>query len=326
MKKMLLCMAVVVLLASPAAFSGQKRYTMASIPKLRSVWFNRFEVGLINAGKKFDVEVYQQAPAGADEAQQVRLIEDAISQGVDALILVPNDGNSVVPAIRRAKERGMVVLTNESINQEGADWNVEMFDNETYGAAAMDELAKLMGEEGEYVVFVGSLTHPGHNLRADGGIARQKEAYPKMKMVGDRFPVAEDRNVARQATLEILQTYPNLKGMFIFGSQGGPGAGQALREKDLRGKIKVVAGGTPKELGPFLDDGCIGVAALWDPSEAAYAMVYISQLLLDGKADQIKVGMEIPGLVGKVVTIHGNNILFNNPKLVTKDNYKQYDY
>ncbi|MCL2000379.1 MAG: substrate-binding domain-containing protein [Planctomycetes bacterium] len=324
MKRMLLCMAAAALLLPAVAWSGE-RYTMASIPKLRSVWFNRFETGLIEAGKRFGVEVYQQAPAGADEAQQVRLIEDAVSQGVNAILVVPNDASSIVPAIRRAKERGMVVMTNESMNQEGADWNIEMFDNAAYGEIAMDELAKLMNYEGEYVCFVGSLTVPAHNIRADAGIAKQKRDYPKMTMVGSKFPVSEDRNLARQTLLDILQTYPNLKGVYIFGSQGGPGAGQALREKNMNDQIKIVAGGTPRELGPFFDDGCIDVGTLWDPSEAAYAMVYIAQMVLDGKSDQIHVGMEIPGL-GNIATIHGNNILFNNPKIVTKDNYKQYDY
>ena len=324
MKKVLLGIFAAALLLSSAAISGEK-YTMVSIPKLRAVWFNRLEVGLKNAGDKFGVEVYQQAPAAADEAQQVRLIEDAIAQGVNAILVVPNDANSVVPAFQRAKERGMAVITHESMNQEGADWNVEMFDNVVYGETAMDELAKLMGEEGEYVCFVGSLTVPAHNIWADSGIARQKKLYPKMKMVGEKFPVSEDRNLARQATLDILQTYPNLKGMFIFGSQGGPGAGQALREKHLNGKIRMVAGGTPKEVGSFLEDGSMDASLLWDPGEAGYAMVYIAKLVLDGKQDEIKVGMEIPGL-GKIAVVKDNNILLDNPMIVTKANYKEYDF
>lgn len=323
MKKMLLCLIAAALLA-PAVMAGEK-YTIISVPKLRAVWFNRLEVGLKDAGEKFDVEVYQQAPAAADEAQQVRIIEDAIAQGVNALLVVPNDANSVVPAFKRAKERGIVVVTHESMNQEGADWNVEMFDNVVYGETAMDELAKLMGEEGEYVCFVGSLTVPAHNIWADAGIARQKKLYPKMKMVGDKFPVSEDRNLARQATLDILQTYPDLKGMFIFGSQGGPGAGQALREKSMNGKIRMVAGGTPKEVGSFLEDGSMDASLLWDPGEAGYAMVYIAKMVLDGKNADIKVGMEVPGL-GKIAVIEGNNILFDNPMIVTKKNYKEYDF
>lgn len=52
----------------------------------------------------------------------------------------------------------------------------------------MQKLAKEMGEEGEYAVYVGSLTTPLHNIWAAAAIAYQKENYPKMKLVADRFP------------------------------------------------------------------------------------------------------------------------------------------
>ncbi len=322
MRKLLLSLMVVAFIA-PVAMAGQ--YPTLSVPQLRAGRGNRPDEGLKAARQKSGVEGYQQAPAAADEAQQVRLIEDNIAQGVNALIVVPNDANSVVPAFRRAKERGIVVITHESADQEAADWNVELFDNVVYGETQMKELARRMNEEGEYVTFVGSLTVPAHNLWVDAAIAYQQKHYPKMKLVGDRFPVSEDRNLARQATLDILQTYPNLKGMFIVGSQGGPGAGLGLREKGMNGKIHVVAGGTPKEVGAFLEDGAMGASLLWDPGKAAYACVYIAQLMLDGKGDQIKVGMEVPGL-GDIKVIQGNNILFDNLLMVTKENYKDYDF
>jgi simple sugar transport system substrate-binding protein len=47
----------------------------------------------------------------------------------------------------------------------------------------MDELAKAMGEEGEYVCMVGFLTTASHNEWADAAIARQKEKYPNMKLI-----------------------------------------------------------------------------------------------------------------------------------------------
>lgn len=322
MRKLLLGLAIAALLVPASVLSGE--YNMISVPKLRSVWFNRLEEGLEQANKDFGVKSYQQAPAAADEAQQVRIIEDAIAQGVNALLVVPNDANSVVPAFERAKEQGIVVITHESMDQPGADFNIEMFDNKAFGRAYMEELAKFMNYEGEYVVIVGSLTVPAHNIWADSGVALQKEKYPKMKMVGDKFPAGEDRNLARQTTLDIIQTYPNLKGMFIFGSQGGPGAAQALREKRLIDKIAIVGGGTPKEVGPYIADGSMKASCLWDPAEAGRAMAYIAKVVLDGKKADIKDGFEVPGL--GPITLIGNNILFNKPMIVTKENYEQYGF
>ena len=53
-------------------------------------------------------------------------------------------------------------------------------------------------------------------------------------------------------------------------------------------------------------------------------MAYIAKMVLDGKRDQIKQGLEVPGL-GKP-EINGMNIIFDKPLTVTKENYKKYDF
>ena len=63
-----------------AALSAQQ-YTMESVPKLVATWFDEFYKGVQKAGTDFGVTVSQQAPAAADPAQQVRLIEDAVNAG-----------------------------------------------------------------------------------------------------------------------------------------------------------------------------------------------------------------------------------------------------
>jgi hypothetical protein len=71
---------------------------------------------LKNAGQEYGIDVSQQAPAAADEAQQVRLIEDAINQG--------NDANSIVPAFTRAQRQKIVTITHESPQQKNADFDL----------------------------------------------------------------------------------------------------------------------------------------------------------------------------------------------------------
>jgi simple sugar transport system substrate-binding protein len=77
-----------------------------------------------------------------------------------------------------------------------------------------------MGEEGEYIVYVGGLTVPLHNTWADAAIAYQKEHYPKMKLVADRYGVAESVDDSYKTALDAMLAHPNLKGILTFGSQG----------------------------------------------------------------------------------------------------------
>lgn len=306
------------------AFAASEDYSMVGIPKLRSAWFNDYETGLKKAEKDFGVKTYYQAPASADEQQQVSVIRDSISQGNKALLVVPNNASSVEPVFKQARDQNIVVITHESVGQKEADYDVEMIENDKFGRYMMDQFAKHSGGKGEFAIYVGSLTVPAHNTWADAAIKQMKEKYPEMKLVSERFPVSEDRNAARQKTLELLSTYPDMKGVLAFGSQGAPGAAQALREKGLTGKLTVIGTTSPKESARFLEDGSITESILWSPGDASYAMAYLAKLIIDGKRDEIKPGLEIPG-IGKP-EIDGMNIIFNKPITVTKENYKDYDF
>jgi simple sugar transport system substrate-binding protein len=143
----------------------------------------------------------------------VRMVEDLVSLGVDAICVVPNDARALEPVFARARARGIKVITHESPSQREHDYNVEAIDNEAFGRYHVDKLVEFMGDTGEYVVFVGSLTAPTHNLWADVGIAYAEEQYLGLRLVTDRIPFGDDQEVARQRTLEVLRAYPELKGM-----------------------------------------------------------------------------------------------------------------
>ena len=324
--KATIMIALVLALFGSSALYAQvgKQWTMVSIPKLRATWFDRLEVGLKKAGQDFGLKVSQQAPASADEAQQVRLIEDAINQGNNAILVVPNNAQSIEPAFARAAAQKIVTITHESPNQKNADFDVEMIDNKAFGEAAMNLMVKYMGvTKGDYVVFVGSLTVPAHNIWADAAIALAKTKYPGLRQVADRYPVSEDQNAARQATLDIITANPNLKAVLAFGSQGAPGAAQALREKGLIGKIAVIGTTSPSQAMQYLKDGSFSASILWDPAEAGYAMAYLAKLVLDGKKSTIGANVNIPTL-GKPLKFSGNTVVYDRPLIITKDNVDKY--
>lgn len=316
---------LIVAMTTPALFAQSgKAYTMVSIPKLRATWFDRLEVGLKKAGADFGLKVNQQAPAAADEAQQVRLIEDAINQGNNAILVVPNNAQSIEPAFARARAQKIVTITHESPNQKNADFDIEMIDNKAFGEKALELMVKHMGStSGDYVIFVGSLTVPAHNIWADAAVALAKKKYPGLRQIADRYPVSEDQNAARQTTLDIITANPNLKAILAFGSQGAPGAAQALREKGLIGKIAVIGTTSPSQAMQYLKDGSISASILWDPAEAGYAMAYLAKLVLDGKKASIGPNLDIPTL-GKPLSFSGNTLVYDRPLIVTKENVDKY--
>ncbi len=300
--------------AAPAA---EEPYEIAVVVKIAGIpWFNRLEEGVKQAAKELGVNAYMVGPADADPAQQAKIIEDLVAKGVDAIAVVPNDAKALEPVFKKAKDAGIVVITHESPDQVGNDYDLELIDNVKFGQYHWDKLVEYMGDTGKMAIIVGSLTVPLHNLWADEGLKYAAQKYPGLQLVTERIPSGEDQELSRQKTLELLQAYPDLKGIVGFGSLGPPGAAQALREKGLQDVVAVVGTVIPSHAAPYLKDGSIDHGILWDPADAGYGMVWMAKHLLDG--GKITNGLEIPN-VGSI-QLNGNVAVVDAMLDITAEN------
>ena len=302
--------------AAPAV-EEKEPYEIAVVVKITGIpWFNVMETGVNKAASELGVNAYQTGPAQADPAQQVKMVEDLVAKGVDAIAIVPNDAKALEPVLQKAKDKGIIVITHESPDQVGSDYDFELIDNVKFAEHAWDQLVEHMGDSGEYAVFVGGLTVPLHNFWADTGIAYAKEKYPNLTLITERIPCGEDQELARQKTLELLKAYPNLKGIVGFGSLGPIGAAQALKEKGLTDQVAVVGTVIPSQAAPYLKEGSMKEGILWNPGDAGYGMVWLAKYMLDG--NKVENGTEIPG-IGKV-TLEGTIIKADAMMDITPEN------
>jgi simple sugar transport system substrate-binding protein len=316
--KLLGGVALVGALGLPAGAALAAEKTMVTVVKIAGIpWFNAVEKGIQKGAKDFSIDATMVGPANVDPAQQVKLLEDLIAKKVDVIGLVPLDVKVTEPVLKRAQAAGIKVITHEGPEQEGRDWNVELIDSVKFGEVQMQRLAKDMGEQGDYVVYVGTLTTPLHNKWADAAIAYQKANYPKMKLAADRFPGADEIDTSYKTTLDVIKAYPNLKGILGFGSNGPIGAGNAVKEKRLGKKIAVVGTVLPSQAKDLIDEGIIREGFLWNPTDAGYAMVAVAKLVLDGT--EIKDGVDIPGLGKASVDVPGKLIKVDKILQINKD-------
>lgn len=260
-------------------------------------WFNAMETGIKKAGAELKIPAGMIGPTEADAAQQVRAVEDLIARKSKVIAVVPNDAKALEPVFKRAKDAGIKVITHESPDQKGADWDIELTSVAGFGERHMESMAKAMGGEGKYAIYVGSLTVPLHNAWADAAIAWQKKNAPKMQLVADRFGVAESLDDSYRTAQDLMRANPDLKGILAFGSQGPIGAGRAVSEAKKADKIAVVGPFSPGQGAKLIKEGAIREGFIWNPALAGEVIVRIGKMLIDGKEPTD--GMEIPGL-GKV--------------------------
>lgn len=297
-------------------------YEVVNIAKIGGMpWFNRMSEGVVQAGKDQQINAYQVGPSNTDAPQQVKLIEDLIAKKVDAITIVPNDASALEPVLQKAKQQGIVILTNESVGQPSADWDIEIIDNYQFAADYVEEVANLLGGKGGYVLYVGGLTVPQHNLWSDLFIAYQKQHYPDMFEVTSRMPVAENINDARRTTLDLIKAYPELKAVISFGSQGPIGAGLAVKEKRLKNKLSVFGMMIPSQAASLIKSGDITMGITYDPAHAGYALAAVAAKVLKG--EEIDDSLTIAPLGEAKVDKQKRLLQFHQVLRVTKENIDQ---
>lgn len=303
---------------------GDDKYEIAVVVKILGIpFFNVLEEGVKEAAEDLGVNAYVTGPTDADPAQQVKIIEDLINTGVDAIVVVPNDATAVEAVLDRAREKGILVIANESPNQAGADYDVEMIENKKFAEEIAEDFAQRMGGEGGYALFVGGLSVPLHNTWADYVNEYLAANYPKMHEVTDRIPCGEDSAEARTKTLELISTYDDIKGVCGFGSQGPLGAAEAVREKGLVDSFVVVGNIVPSEGAAYLADGSIDQGYLWDPSDSGYAAVYTAWHILEG-GSVTEEGFEVPG-IGAPDIVDGV-LSYHKPLVITAENASELGF
>lgn len=128
-----------------------------------SDWFKRMQVGVDEFGKEKTVDVIQKGPANADAASQVQLVEDMINQGVDALCIVPIDPGALESVLKKAMEKGIVVISHEASDLKSTLYDVEAFTAEDFGNTMMQELAKAIKQS--RIFHFGTLSMTDDNVK-----------------------------------------------------------------------------------------------------------------------------------------------------------------
>ena len=276
------------------ADAGERKYKIATLPKLDGIaWSHRMREGVDEYAKETGHDLWLLGPSKSDAAEQVQIVESLIAQGVDAICYVPFSVEASEPALKKARDAGIVVIGHEATTLQNVDVIIEPFDNHAYGANVMKHLAANMGGKGKYICTVGSLTSKSHNEWIDGAVAFQKANFPEMSEAAPRLETYDDAATDYAKLKEALVAFPDLKGICGAPDPTSVGAGLAIEERGLEGKVFFSGTGLPSTAGQYIKSGAIQTIHFWDPKIAAIAMNKLAIMILDGKRDDIKEGLDL---------------------------------
>ena len=320
--------AAVLLAASVGALNAQEKPTISTVVKISGIpWFNRMEVGVKEyAATTPAVNASQSGPATADAAQQLKIIDDLIARKVSALAVVPMDPTVIEGALKRAMDRGIVVVTHEADTQKNTHADIEAFDNAAYGVALNEKLSACMGNKGKWTSFVGSLGSRTHIQWVEAGAGNAKK-HAGMTLVDAKNESFDDANKTYEKAKEILRKHPDIAG--FQGSAGNDviGIGRAVEEAGLAGKVCVVGTGLATPSAKLIESGAITAIGFWDPKDAGLAMNKTAKLLLDKQPLTNGMSLGVKGYEKVTVTKGpGAGVLITGNAMVIADKstYKNY--
>ncbi len=317
--------------APPAEIPAEKELVFATVVKsIAFGWFQRLEEGVIQFGKDYGVKAYMEGPTAADSAAQVAIIESLIAQGVDAIINVPYGVPENEPAQEKAMDAGIIVVGHEAATAKAGTlhYDVEAFDNCSYGEEMMKELATRMGEEGKYIQFTGSLTNATHMEWVVCAKAYQEKNYPKLELVG-LYESKEDMEVIYDTMKDLLKTYPDIKGVQGSSAYDVVGAGQVFEEAGLAATTAVVGTSIPSYAGELLKTGAVDLAMAWDPAVAGYVSNVVAYKVLKGEAITDGMDLKAPGFekIRLVTGVNGVPVIYGSAWIkIDAKNMDQYPF
>lgn len=327
MRKFAMMLVAAGLLAGASAAFAQQ-YTIAMIPKLVGIgYFNATQKGAEEAAKQLgDVRLIYRGPSQASVTDQVQLVNDMITAKVDAVLISANDPKALAPVLKKAMDAGIKVVTFDAdANARDLFVNQATFDG--IGTSLVQQMAKQAGNDAHVAIVTSSFTAPNQNAWIDAMKKEMAANYPDMKIVTTQAS-GEDQQKALSVTQSILNSYPDVNGIFALASTIFPGSAEAVQQAGDTGKVAVVGLSTPNEMKPYMKSGVVKADVLWNPIDLGYMALYAAHDIL--KSGSVSAGDTLSlGRLGQRTVEQDDisyRILLGKPYVYTPDNVDQFDF
>ena len=163
---------------------------------------------------------------------------DKLSNRVDALASTAVTHPDVTEAVIRLNAKGIPCFALLNDFAQGVRQNYLGLNNIKVGRIAAHMIVQSSRQTGKIAVFVGGHRWHGHELREAGFRSYFREYAPQFTLL-DTLVNLETRQLTYEATLDLLNRHPDLRGIYCAGG-GMEGAIAALREVRQPGEVTLI--------------------------------------------------------------------------------------
>jgi ribose transport system substrate-binding protein len=253
--------------------------------------------GARKAGQDFGVEIAELgAQSESDADGQIALLENAVSSNPAAVVIAPAHSVALGRQIDEAAKRVKVVAIDSTADSK-ALISVLATDNTQAGRIAADILAERIQKtyadtEGDVALITSLPDVAALDQRAKGFREQIATKYGALDIVVEKVANG-DATTGRDIMVDIIASYPELRGVFVSNPIMAKGAAEALvqyKTNKTGDKINLVGFGSDDQLVKFLQDGTIAALVVQDPFRMGYDGVKIA--LAASKGEQVPASVD----------------------------------
>ena len=267
--------------------------------------FDQANDGAIEAaGELGAAEAQFQGPAScADTTGQIEFVTNAVTQGVDAIMISNNAGDQIQTAVDDAVAAGIPVVAWDSPipSGEGESLFVAQVDFDETGVVMADMALELLGDEGGQFAIL-SATPDAANQNA--WIAAMEDAlagddkYANLELV-DTVYGNDDADESYNQALGLIDSHADLELIMAPTTVGIAAAAKAMQDEGLCETVKVSGLGLPDEMREFTLNGCAPKFALWSFVDLGYLAYYAAYGIATGQFEPAEGASFVAGRMGE---------------------------
>lgn len=325
--------------------------TVVFIPKLTgNAFFESANDGAQKYSKKWGFTVDYQGSPNAAVADQVNIINNAITSGADAICISSVDATSLDSALKEATNAGITVVTWDSdVSDTARTLMVSQGTPDILGKMLVDmstDSLKKRGKDPEkdaikYCWHYSQATVADQNSWQVAGEAYIAENYPNWENVAkDNYYSEQDAEKAVSIGSSILEAHSDIDLIICNDSTALPGQCKAAQNKGMtKDDVTITGFASPMSIKDYCEAGVIEQWGLWDCQVQGAIGCYLAAYLASG--NEVKVGdiIDIPD-IGKVEVmtndclvkgaktsaVNNGVVLLPERIIFNKDNMNNYNF
>lgn len=206
--------------ATPPHFCGTKEISVALADGFAdNPWRQMTAASAINEASRCpNVTGFTHTDGQGNTQKAISDVQGLAAQGVNAIVVFPDAGPAMLPAIRDAYKQGSAVVPFRAKvgGQEGVDYNVFVgTDFPSHGVAWGKWMAEALKGKGN-VAYLGGPPGTSESVEKSAGIHESLKAAPDIKWIGqDPFEVTNwDPSMMAKSMTALIAKYPQIDGIF----------------------------------------------------------------------------------------------------------------